>query len=258
MKKRHSIFAALAIAATAFCATVPVTSYAASVSAGSVVPVSGTSHASDPTLGGDIIYDELLPFSISFATGSTISGWLQDRVVLNSLGTLDFYAMIRIDDSKTSAGVSIDSFTRGLFTNFPGPGSDAVMDFRPIGDSMGSVAPAYAGRAFDSSSATFYFNPGSGPSAGMDPCYGGAPGGCSLFMFYRTDATNFDLNGNGYLFGIQPNVAGVANRPFYGVSNTLHLAEPTAPVPEPETYAMLMAGLGMVGVMARRRKNTAA
>ncbi|MCL2161332.1 MAG: PEPxxWA-CTERM sorting domain-containing protein [Betaproteobacteria bacterium] len=27
------------------------------------------------------------------------------------------------------------------------------------------------------------------------------------------------------------------------------------PVPEPETWAMLLAGLGMVGVMARRRKN---
>ncbi|WP_374358378.1 FxDxF family PEP-CTERM protein [Pseudoduganella danionis] len=29
---------------------------------------------------------------------------------------------------------------------------------------------------------------------------------------------------------------------------------PTTPVPEPETYAMLLAGLGMVGALARRRK----
>ncbi|WP_229634124.1 FxDxF family PEP-CTERM protein [Duganella qianjiadongensis] len=29
----------------------------------------------------------------------------------------------------------------------------------------------------------------------------------------------------------------------------------TAPVPEPETYAMLLAGLGLVGVVARRRKS---
>ena len=28
----------------------------------------------------------------------------------------------------------------------------------------------------------------------------------------------------------------------------------TAPVPEPETYAMLLAGLGLLGVVARRRK----
>lgn len=29
----------------------------------------------------------------------------------------------------------------------------------------------------------------------------------------------------------------------------------TAPVPEPETYAMLLAGLGLMGLVARRRKN---
>ncbi|WP_348699424.1 FxDxF family PEP-CTERM protein [Duganella fentianensis] len=32
----------------------------------------------------------------------------------------------------------------------------------------------------------------------------------------------------------------------------------TTPVPEPETYAMLLAGLGVVGFMARRRQRTAA
>lgn len=31
-----------------------------------------------------------------------------------------------------------------------------------------------------------------------------------------------------------------------------------APVPEPETYAMLLAGLGLIGFMARRRKNITA
>jgi len=35
----------------------------------------------------------------------------------------------------------------------------------------------------------------------------------------------------------------------YPVSQTI-----TAAVPEPETYAMLMAGLGLIGVMARRRR----
>jgi len=38
-----------------------------------------------------------------------------------------------------------------------------------------------------------------------------------------------------------------------GAVNTL----PSAPVPEPETYAMLLAGLGLIGFTARRRKNLA-
>lgn len=31
---------------------------------------------------------------------------------------------------------------------------------------------------------------------------------------------------------------------------------PTAPIPEPETYAMMLAGLGLLGFMARRKKST--
>jgi len=36
---------------------------------------------------------------------------------------------------------------------------------------------------------------------------------------------------------------------FYGLSGEL-----TSPVPEPETYALILAGLGLVGLMARQRK----
>ena len=48
----------------------------------------------------------------------------------------------------------------------------------------------------------------------------------------------------------------VAVRAWVGSDNTLHIAAVTA-VPEPESYAMLLAGLGMIGFMARRRSNRA-
>lgn len=41
---------------------------------------------------------------------------------------------------------------------------------------------------------------------------------------------------------------------IYGTVNDLHLSI-AAPVPEPATYGMLAAGLGVLGVMARRRRN---
>ena len=43
---------------------------------------------------------------------------------------------------------------------------------------------------------------------------------------------------------------GVTGQYYFQVRNGVI----TAPVPEPETYAMLLAGLGLVGVMSRRRK----
>lgn len=45
--------------------------------------------------------------------------------------------------------------------------------------------------------------------------------------------------------------AGTALRAYIGPDYTLHI---TAAVPEPETYAMLLAGLGLMGAIARRRR----
>jgi hypothetical protein len=42
------------------------------------------------------------------------------------------------------------------------------------------------------------------------------------------------------------------------VSFTITSTPVTAPIPEPETYAMMMAGLGLLGVVARRRKQKSA
>ncbi|OIQ87555.1 PEP-CTERM motif protein [mine drainage metagenome] len=40
----------------------------------------------------------------------------------------------------------------------------------------------------------------------------------------------------------------------YGAQDLVYFT-PASPVPEPQTYAMLLAGLGLVGFLARRRKN---
>jgi hypothetical protein len=53
------------------------------------------------------------------------------------------------------------------------------------------------------------------------------------------------LGGNMYL-----SVSGIANGSLGGLYNG---AISVSPVPEPETFAMLLAGLGMIGAMVRRR-----
>ncbi len=52
------------------------------------------------------------------------------------------------------------------------------------------------------------------------------------------------------LFATAANATGGFETFFVG-----NVANPVTPVPEPETYALMLAGLGVVGFMARRRKN---
>ena len=49
-----------------------------------------------------------------------------------------------------------------------------------------------------------------------------------------------------------------SNTPEFFYAFTVGLNGPVGAVPEPETYAMLLAGLGMMGFVARRRKNKTA
>jgi hypothetical protein len=65
------------------------------------------------------------------------------------------------------------------------------------------------------------------------------PGTTSFIQIIRTNATSYTAGNFGLLDGIADNAAGFA---------------PTSPVPEPESYAMIIAGLGLIGFVARRRK----
>jgi hypothetical protein len=66
------------------------------------------------------------------------------------------------------------------------------------------------------------------------------PGLTSYTQIIRTDGREYAMGNFGLINGTGDNATG------FGVA---------APVPEPETYAMLLAGLGMVGTIIRRRKS---
>jgi hypothetical protein len=79
--------------------------------------------------------------------------------------------------------------------------------------------------------------------------YSGYSGSFSITLSLDTLALA-DLNADGILgFGLS-NVFGN----FVVSDITLNADLVAAPVPEPETYAMMLAGLGLLGVVARRRK----
>jgi hypothetical protein len=65
------------------------------------------------------------------------------------------------------------------------------------------------------------------------------------FSFGSLAAGNYALNVLGFATGSQGG--------FYSGG----LIAQTAPIPEPETYALMLAGLGIVGFIARRRRSAA-
>jgi hypothetical protein len=86
----------------------------------------------------------------------------------------------------------------------------------------------------------FNVNPNSNPS--------------TLYTFRFAVTADTD-NFNTAFFGSHVG-AGYSDR--YGNGSSFGITSVTAPIPEPETYAMLLAGLGLMGFVARRRQRNLA
>lgn len=76
---------------------------------------------------------------------------------------------------------------------------------------------------------------------------GGLPSAGASFAFTNLSAGSYEVKASGTLTG-GSSLPGLS---FVGANYTLT----AAPVPEPETYALLLAGLGVVGFVARRRRS---
>jgi hypothetical protein len=200
---------------------------AATLNLDTYTPLPGITAALDPTLAGTVVQDVLTPFSFS-AYGGTVSGQVQNRVVLSADGGYDFYW--RVFNDATSAG-PIQDLRLGNFIT--GPTYNANYRIDGLGD-----APPTQAYLFSKPGGFVNFN-FINPTGGSDL----AAGKSSMFFFIDTNATSYgkiatyDLTNLG-----QTQISG-------------QYATFAPAVPEPETYAMLLAGLGLIGVISFRRKN---
>ena len=66
--------------------------------------------------------------------------------------------------------------------------------------------------------------------------------------------TAFDSYNEGLFVGIVRNEADIRSLSFKGVGVVVDNLSVAVPVPEPQTYALMLGGLGVVGWLARRRR----
>ena len=75
----------------------------------------------------------------------------------------------------------------------------------------------------------------------------------NAFSLYYFDGSGPAISAINYnTLGVQVNVNGIGA----GLSHASLYTAAVTPVPEPETYALMLAGLGAMGFVARRRRQT--
>jgi len=190
----------------------------------------GTTLAARPELAGQVLEDQVLPFSFLYAT-NTVIGTVQSRVVRETAtGTLDFYWRILNDAASPPQGLPLFQLN-DFFT------SSYDADWRA--DGLGSRAPtfAYLVGSLDLPTRLMYFQ-------FQDATIGA--GQSSYFLLLHTDATQYARTATYVVNPVQP---------FFGDPDPHDFYPTFAPaVPEPQSWALMGAGLLLAASVARRRK----
>jgi hypothetical protein len=123
-----------------------------------------------------------------------------------------------------------------------------------------ALATAYADVAFSTSWST---DTGEGhkPSGYSAAGVYAEPGTSALLAYSVTDTAVFSsgpMSAVGTSDVYVSTFAALAGSAANASLNTASFSVAVTPVPEPETYAMLLAGLGLIGTIARRRKQKSA
>jgi len=206
----------------------------------------------------------------SYSDGSTVSGWrgfVIAGVLAASCAAAQAHAEVLLDTfgpGNSTIGLNLGVFNNGQGGYF----SQAVAFSTPSTVTVDAILAAIKGTG----SANFGIM---GDAAGL-------PSNSFLYSVVLNDpVANVSLTGLGWTLGAGTYwLAAVANPGFSGgwdtalrpgrpatdaafdipgwsLSTVNPAARITTAVPEPETYTMLLAGLGLLGFLARRRNRTA-
>lgn len=227
MRPHRTLISVLAMAAVLLAAASPARAVTLDKSFGAQpfldTSLGGTAVAARPELAGLVLEDSVQGFSFN-----GVFGTVQNRVVRETVsGTLDFYWRIEVDAASQG---SIEAFRLGNF----GYGAITDADWRI--DGLGGASP-FVGRVF---------NPASHPEGAINFLFTDGtvnPDESSRFFFLHTDAT-------AYAKTAQYDLLCAPSGCISGLDATF---APTVAVPEPQTYALMLAGLALMAWTLRRR-----
>ena len=198
--------------------------------------VGATTSAQEPDLAGTVLADRLQPFTINGSAGGVATGTIQERVVRSDdTGLLHFYSRVLFDQVS---GFEAGSYVEWLNLDSAATGDPLAVGRRP--DGVGSPTSSLYDLAVAGQS-RFDFN-----LLNLDPANAGFS---TQFHYLKTDAANYALTGQLQLTGFE----------FIG-SNAQDISSAWLPtwapalVPEPESWAMMIAGFGLLGVVLRRAR----
>lgn len=170
-------------------------------------------------------------FKTAVAVAALACASFQAQAVTSNIGAVTSGAPTSFNAATTTAGPFSDIFTFTLPT--AGSVGFSVINF-PVTGFFNSIL----------TSASLFSNTDGTLFNADDKLIGGATVSNNKITFASAPLGS----GSYYL-----NVSGIANGPQGGLYNG---AVSVTAVPEPETYAMLLAGLGVMGFIARRRNKT--
>jgi len=234
---------------------------------GSLVALPGTSAAAQPQLAGTVVRDVVAPFTLHISDDTCgescdfrydLTGELQSRVVKAVDGTYDFYWRIttqpilsRIRNSEdgrqmepTPPGFTAD-LSWATLSGFVAPQYRAGWR----NDGTGSAPPRTA--ALGPTGPVFHFSEivDDGSLAATNSTL--ASGGDSRFFFLDTDARAYASNATMQLHSLyrEPFTGPCCN--YFSVDDPRISTFAPAPIPEPETYSLMLSGLGLLALRRR-------